>query len=236
MAKVWKLLHSPFLRYPTAFSQNTFLLRKWLSFVPRAPESPQVPEQRCLEYQYRKVGRWNYFGQGTPQYQSRDVLHNSTHNLADETTLADGPPSTRAEMPWIPVQKIWQMNLLWPMDSSWSQSRDALNTSTQNLADEPTLANGPPISRAEMTCIPLHKTWQMNLLWPVDPPGIEHRCLEYCYTKLCRQTYFCWGTPQEIKNRCLEYCYTKLGRWTFFGQWPPSTRIDMNCIPLHKTW
>ena len=38
--KVWKLSHSPFLRYPTAFSQNTFLLRKWLSFVPRAPEIP----------------------------------------------------------------------------------------------------------------------------------------------------------------------------------------------------
>ena len=38
MAKVWKLYHSPFLRYPTPFSQNTFLLTKWLSFIPRAPE------------------------------------------------------------------------------------------------------------------------------------------------------------------------------------------------------
>ena len=26
------------LKYPTAFSQNTFLLRKWLSFILRAPE------------------------------------------------------------------------------------------------------------------------------------------------------------------------------------------------------
>ena len=82
---------------------------------------------------------------------------------------ADGPPSTRAEMPWIPVHKTWQMNLLWSMDlpvpeqrwlacnykelGRWTyfgwwtpqyQSRDALNTSIQNLADEPTLANGPP--------------------------------------------------------------------------------------------
>ena len=40
MAKVSKLYHSPILRYPTAFSQNTFLLRKWLSFIPRAPEIP----------------------------------------------------------------------------------------------------------------------------------------------------------------------------------------------------
>ena len=37
MAKVWKLEHSPFLRYPTAFSHNTFLLRKLLHLIPRAP-------------------------------------------------------------------------------------------------------------------------------------------------------------------------------------------------------
>ena len=27
------------------------------------------------------------------------------------------------------------------------------------------------------------------------------------------------GPPKWIKNRWLEYCYTKLGRQTFFGQW-----------------
>ena len=58
-----------------------------------------------------------------PQYQSRDAWHTSTHNLADEPTLADGPPY---------------------------ENRNALNTSTQYLADEPTLANGPP-TRAEMS-------------------------------------------------------------------------------------
>ena len=45
-------------------------------------------------------------------------LEYSTQNLADEPTLANGPPSY--------------------------QRRDALNTSTQNVADEPTLANGLP--------------------------------------------------------------------------------------------
>ena len=40
MAKVWKLYHSPFLRYPTAFFQNIFLLRKWLSFIPSVPVIP----------------------------------------------------------------------------------------------------------------------------------------------------------------------------------------------------
>ena len=148
MAKVWKLLYSLFLRYPTAFSQNTFLLRKWFSFVPRTPEQrcleyqytklgrwtyfgqiPLVPEQRCLEYQYTKLGRWTYFGQWTPQYQSRDALNTST--------------------------QTWQMNLLWPMEL-------------------------PPINREEMPCMPLHKTWQMNLFWPMDPPVPEQRWLAYC--------------------------------------------------------
>ena len=157
---------------------------------------------------------------------------------------------------------MWQMNLLWPMDPPY-QSRDALNTSTQNLADEPTLADGTPCTRAEMTCIPLHKTWQMYLHWPMDPPPVpEQRWLAYHYTKLGRWTYFgqwtpkessidVWnsaipnladkptlakGTPWEIENRCLEYQYTKLGRWTSFGQWTHTTRAEMSWIPVHKTW
>ena len=40
-----------------------------------------------------------------------------------------------------------------------------------NLEDEPTLADVPPGNRAEMSWIPGHKTWQMNLHWPMDPPG-----------------------------------------------------------------
>ena len=36
------------------------------------------------------------------------------------------------------------MNLLWPMDPPSKSRIDALNTTTPNLADEPTLANGPP--------------------------------------------------------------------------------------------
>ena len=40
MAKVWKLQHSLFLRYPQHFLKTHVLLIKWLSFVPRAPEIP----------------------------------------------------------------------------------------------------------------------------------------------------------------------------------------------------
>ena len=36
------------------------------------------------------------------------------------------------------------MHLIWQMDPPSELRIDALNTSTQNLADEHTLANGPP--------------------------------------------------------------------------------------------
>ena len=77
--------------------------------------TPPVPEQRWLAYHYTKPGRWTYFGQWTsPQYESRDDLHTTTQNLADEPNLANEPHQY--------------------------QSRDDLHTTTQNLADEPTLA------------------------------------------------------------------------------------------------
>ena len=48
-------------------------------------------------------------------------------------------------MPGIQLHQTWQMNLLWLMDPPPSESSiDALDTATPNLADEPTLANGPP--------------------------------------------------------------------------------------------
>ena len=56
----------------------------------------------------------------------------------------------------------------------WYQRRDDLHTTTQNLADDPYLANDPPSTKAEMVCIPIHKTWQMNLFWPMEPLGMKH--------------------------------------------------------------
>ena len=60
-------------------------------------------------------------------------------------------------------------------------SIDALNNTTPNLAD---------------------------VLADLHPLAIEHRCLEYCYTKLGR------STPLAIKHRCLQYHYTKHARST----------------------
>ena len=55
---------------------------------------------------------------------------------------------------------------------------DALNTATPNLADKPTLADGPPR-------ILVHQTWKTNLLWQMDPPiltssGQEWQ-FQHCY-------------------------------------------------------
>ena len=46
----------------------------------------------------------------------------------------------------------------------------ALNTTMPNLADEHTLADGPPGNQAEMPWISVHTTWQPNLLWLMEPP------------------------------------------------------------------
>ena len=58
--------------------------------------TPWVIEQRCLEYWYTKLGRQTYFGRWNPHSESRiDALNTGTQNLADEHTLADGPPAPR---------------------------------------------------------------------------------------------------------------------------------------------
>ena len=54
------------------------------------------------------------------------------------------PLGNQDKMPGISLYQTWQMNLLWLMDPPPSESSiDALNTATPNLADKPTLANGP---------------------------------------------------------------------------------------------
>ena len=53
-------------------------------------------------------------------------------------------------------------------EKTFCEARVKLERSS-NLADKPSSANGLLGTRAEMTCMTLHKTWQMNLLWPMDP-------------------------------------------------------------------
>ena len=102
---------------------------------------------------------------------------------------------------------------------------DALNTVTPNLADL-----SPQSSIDALNTI----TPNLAMYWQIYPPSIEHRCLEYHYTKLGRSTPHQLSIdalntitpnladlPPSIEHRCLQYCYTKLGRST-----PPLLSID----------
>ena len=72
-----------------------------------------------------------------------------------------------------------------------------------------------PVNQAEMPWILLHQTWQIYTYrtmyiypWQIDPQSLEHRCLEYCYTKLGRSIH-------------IEQCTYTYGRWT-----PSQSSID----------
>ena len=112
----------------------------------------------------------------------------------------------------IPLHNTWQMNLPWPMKPQY-QSRDDLHTTTQNWADEPTLPeyNGKGLKARSHI---LH-------FWDTSQHFLKtHFCWEISFLfflKLQKSLLVSW----VIKNKCLEYCYSKLGRWTFFSQWTP---------------
>ena len=170
-----------------------------------------VVEQRWLAYDYTKLGRWPYFGWWTPRYHTRDALNTNTKNLADD-----------------PMGQ-------WP--SPQFQSRDAWNTSIPNLADKPTLANGPAGNRAKMTCIPLHKTWQMNLLWLMTPPNTRGEMPWIPVHKSWQTKLLCWWTPWyqskdhlHTNTQNLGTRWTLGGRWTYFGQWPPLLIPEQRCL------
>ena len=177
---------------------------------------PPVPQQGWLAYHYTKLGRWNYF--------------------------SNGPPTdTRVVMTCIALHKSWQMNLLWLMKPHPVPEQRWLAYHYTKLGGLTYFEQWTPLpgTRAEMNCIPLHKNWQMNLLWWMDPPAVaEQRWLVYHYTKLGRGNNFGQWTLWVPQQGWLAYHYTKLGRWTYFGWWIPlpGTTAEMVWIPLHKTW
>ena len=88
------------------------------------------------------------------------------------------------------------MNPFWQMDPPGESRMDVLNTTTPNLADEPTLSDGPP------------RQSRIDALNTSTPNLADKRTLAN------------WP-PKRIKNRCLDYHYTKLGNQTYFGRWTP---------------
>ena len=166
---------------------------------PMDPHPSWVPEKRCLEYHYTKFGRQTYFGQWTPPVPEQRSLEYHNTKLGRWISFGQWPSQ---------VPEQWWLTYHYTKVGQWTYFGQCL-----------------PGTRSEMTCIQIYKTWQMNLLWPMDPyPSWvpEKRCLEYHYTKLGRQTYFGWWTTQVPEQWWLAYHYTKLGRWPYFGQWPLS--------------
>ena len=135
------LAFTSFWDSPLAFSQNTYLLRKWLSVVPRELQNPPCTKaemtwiplhKTCvdeptlakgslpwdqsrddLNTSTHKLGRWTYFGWWTSMVPEERFLEYCYTKLGRWTFFGQWPPSTRAEMTCIQVHKMWQMNLLW---------------------------------------------------------------------------------------------------------------------------
>ena len=130
--KVWK--NSPFLRYPTAFSQNTFLLRKWLPFMHRAPEI--VSFQGCWT-------QWQRF-------ESSSIHHFWDTCIFSKHIFGKWPSIPSIRKRWL--GHYWQMSYFGSW-TPWYQSRDDLHTTTQTLEDEPTLAehNGKGLKALALT-------------------------------------------------------------------------------------
>ena len=135
-----------------------------------------VIEERWLEYQYTKLGRQKV---GYPTLADR-LLQSIKNRCLEYHYTKLGRQTYFGQ--WTPLSQL---------------RIDALNTTTPNLADKPTLADGPHCIIEErllqyqytelgrwayfgkrtpwgieekMTWIPVHKTWQMNIHWPDGPP------------------------------------------------------------------
>ena len=124
-------------------------------------------------------------------------------------------------MPWILVHQTWQIysqSLKHRcLESHYTKPGRSNGRSTTHQLSIDALKTATPklgMFISHQWSIDALKTATPNLadLLADLPPSIEHRCLEYCYTKFGRSIGR--STPQSIEHRCLEYCYTKLGRST----------------------
>ena len=98
-------------------------------------------------------------------------MHTTTHNLEDEPTLAEhngkGLKALALTISEI-LHSIFSKHIFDKKVAffhSFYQNRDDLHTTAQNLADEPTLADGPPWYQSRDALHTTTQIWQMNLLW-----------------------------------------------------------------------
>ena len=102
-----------------------------------------------------------------------------------------------------------------------------------------------PLQKQEMPWLPVHTTWQMNLLLLMTPLVQSRDDLNTSYSKnfadeltLANADLPNARAPRCQGNRAEMPCthYTNLGRWTYFGQeWTPSywPESEMPCLPVH---
>ena len=242
MARVWKLQHSPFLIYPTAFSQNTYLPRKWLSFISRAPVISTI-------WFWGGWTQWHML-QSSSIHCFWDTCQYflKTHLCLESGFLLCLELQKSLLVSFQGCWTQWQRFESSSIDCFWDTCQHFLKThfclesgfllflvpeqrwiayQYTNMADKPSLADGPPHTRAEMTCIPLHTTWKLNLLWMKTMAKFWKllHSLFLRYLSHLLKTHFCLESgflsflvPEQ---RWLAYHYTQLGRWTYFGwtQW-----------------
>ena len=127
------------------------LVPKRRSSLADGPPIPKVIEQRCLEYQYTKIGRQTYFGQWTPQVIEMRCLEYQHTKLGRQIYFGW----------WTPPKWEW---ISW-RQLHWKLFRSNLEVCSY-LAYEHTLADGPPLG-IEQRCL----EYQYTQLWPMNPPG-----------------------------------------------------------------
>ena len=136
------------------------------------PMDPPVPEQRWLSYHYPRAWQMNpTLADVPPSFQSRDDLHTTMAKVCRWTYFGWCTPQYQSRDAWdTPTAKLLRWTYFCLCNPQYQRRDDFCIPLDKTLEDGPTLANGPPSNRAEMTCIPPHvKGLKMNLLWPLDP-------------------------------------------------------------------
>ena len=93
------------------------------------------------------------------------------------------------------------------------------------MADEPTLANGPPSElRIDVLNTATPNLADELILWPMDPTSvIEHRCLEYCCTpNLSDEHTLANGPPGQSRIDALNTATPNLADKPTLANGPPS--------------
>ena len=160
---------------------------------------------------------------GPPSKLRLDALNTATPNLADEPTLADGPPNeSRIDALNTATPKLGWQTYFGQWTPWWINNR-CLEYHYTKLGRQTYFGQWTPWwikNRCLEYCYT--KLGRITYFGQWTPPVLTSRWSRMAIGRSAsRSTLLGQWIPQLIKNRCLEYCYTKLCRQTYFGQWTP---------------